>query len=147
MRRTARIAGNVSHLYRLVTCSRVTLFSTIGPCHGWATAPARRSSSSYSKEPYDDWIINPHLRQHLRPSLAPNLNDNDAIDQSRDTGMSLIFLGTGAGKPTPKRSNAATALRRGGNVYLIDAGEGVQLQIMKSKLSGAKVTKIFSEFV
>jgi ribonuclease BN (tRNA processing enzyme) len=66
-------------------------------------------------------------------------------EEGRDTGMSLLFLGTGAGRATPRRSNTATALRRGSQAYLFDAGEGVQMQLMLSKMKGTQIKKIFSE--
>jgi hypothetical protein len=87
------------------------------------------------------WILNPDLQEHIRPSLAAV----ETEDQSRDTGFSVVFLGTGAGSATTRRSNAATALRRGADIYLVDAGEGVQMQLMLSRLSVTNIKKIFSE--
>jgi hypothetical protein len=135
MRRTLQLA--YKHDLTRISLTRSRYPETLIASH--------RPFSTYNKDPLKDWIINPHLRNHIRPSLAASITD-DPYDQGRDTGWSLIFLGTGAGKATPRRSNAATALRRGANVYLVDAGEGVQMQIMLSKMSGAKIRKIFSKF-
>lgn len=58
--------------------------------------------------------------------------------------LDIAFLGTGSGYPTPFRGSSCIALRRDGEVYLIDCGEGSQTQIMKLKLiRPGKVTKIF----
>lgn len=58
--------------------------------------------------------------------------------------MELVFLGTSAGLPTTKRNVSATAIKRSGskNWYLVDCGDGTQQQILRSKLSIAKLEAI-----
>lgn len=96
------------------------------------------------------WLLNDDLDPHIRACLADaESNSQDPAQPSekqRDTGFSVCFLGTGAGRPSPLHSNAATALRMGSSIYLFDAGEGVQLQFMRSRLRLGDVKKIFSKF-
>lgn len=91
-----------------------------------------------------DWLLQPDLEPHIRACLASLESDDPELDK-RDTGFSVILLGTGAGKPSLTQSNAATALRMGSTVYLFDAGEGVQLQLMRSRLRTGDIQKIFSK--
>jgi len=105
------------------------------------------SPSSLSPQPSAEnlrknWYINPDLSEHVRTSFS-GLEVEDRILNMRDTGFSVCFLGTGAGKPSMLRGNAATALRLNGSICLFDAGEGVQLQMMHSKLRTFDISKIF----
>lgn len=56
--------------------------------------------------------------------------------------MELIFLGTSGSMPSPQRNVAAIALKREGEILLLDCGEGTQRQFMRSKLSFMQVSKI-----
>lgn len=57
--------------------------------------------------------------------------------------MEVVFLGTGASWPTAKRNVAATAIKRGSEILLLDCGEGTQRQFQRSKLSYMQVTSIW----
>ena len=57
--------------------------------------------------------------------------------------IELIFLGTGATKPTIHRFTSSLAIRYGGEVILFDAGEGIQIRIAQSGFSVSKIEKIF----
>lgn len=60
--------------------------------------------------------------------------------------MRLIFLGTGAGVPSRLRNVSSLALdmsQSGGPTWLFDAGEGTQLQILKTSISLRRVEKVF----
>lgn len=57
--------------------------------------------------------------------------------------LELTFLGTGAAFPSPARGAAALVLRREGQCWLFDCGEGTQTQLMRSHLRAARITKIF----
>ncbi len=46
----------------------------------------------------------------------------------------LVFLGTGSGKPLPHRGVSAVALVREGEMFLLDCGEGTQIQLTRSNL-------------
>lgn len=59
--------------------------------------------------------------------------------------MELIFLGTGAGAPTPQRNVAAVVLRlpQRPDLWLFDCGEATQHRFMASPVSMARVRRIF----
>lgn len=60
--------------------------------------------------------------------------------------MELIFLGTGAGVPSPERNVTSIALslnEERGTVWLFDCGEGAQHQIMRSSLKLSRLEYIF----
>jgi ribonuclease Z len=57
--------------------------------------------------------------------------------------MHVIFLGTSAATPTMTRGLSSLAIVRGGEVLLFDAGEGMQLNFIKSKIGMNKKMKIF----
>lgn len=57
--------------------------------------------------------------------------------------IELIFLGTGATKPTIHRFTSSIAIRFKGEVFLFDAGEGIQIRIAQSGFSVSKIDKIF----
>jgi ribonuclease Z len=46
--------------------------------------------------------------------------------------LDLVFLGTAGSAPTASRSASATLVRRGGDRFLIDCGEGTQRQLLRS---------------
>jgi ribonuclease Z len=54
-----------------------------------------------------------------------------------------VVLGSGGAVPSPVRNLPAIALRYMGDVYLFDCAEGTQRQMMKYKISYAKVKCIF----
>lgn len=55
----------------------------------------------------------------------------------------IVVLGSGASVPSVQRNLASVGVRHGGDVYLFDCGEGTQRQMMKFRLSYAKVKAIF----
>jgi hypothetical protein len=63
---------------------------------------------------------------------------------AKDTGLSVVLLGTGAGAPSLEHGNPAAAVRMPGATFLVDAGEGVQVALMKSRIKGGSIRKIFS---
>jgi ribonuclease Z len=56
--------------------------------------------------------------------------------------MKVVFLGTGGTIPTEKRKHPTLALRREGEVFLFDCGEGAQSQIFKAHLGIAPIRAI-----
>jgi ribonuclease Z len=50
------------------------------------------------------------------------------------SGIDVIFLGTGGSLPTKERGLPAVALRRDGELFLLDCGEGTQRQMMHAGL-------------
>ncbi|NXD47063.1 RNZ1 protein, partial [Copsychus sechellarum] len=57
--------------------------------------------------------------------------------------LEITFLGTGSAFPSPSRGASALVLRREGQCWLFDCGEGTQTQLMRSHLRAARITKIF----
>ncbi|HIH18996.1 TPA: ribonuclease Z [Candidatus Micrarchaeota archaeon] len=55
----------------------------------------------------------------------------------------ITFLGTSAAVPTIQRNLSAIAVRREGDIYLLDCAEGTQRQMMRFGLSYMKVKAIF----
>ncbi|MBI5158901.1 ribonuclease Z [Candidatus Micrarchaeota archaeon] len=55
----------------------------------------------------------------------------------------VVFLGTSAAVPSPKRNSFGIALRFDGDVFLFDCGEGSQRQLMKYKMSYSKTKAVF----
>jgi ribonuclease Z len=58
------------------------------------------------------------------------------------TELRLIFLGTGSGRPTPKRNVSAMYLRFGGRAVLFDCGEGTQMQLLHSGARSSRLDAI-----
>eukprot|EP00057_Strongylocentrotus_purpuratus_P001172 XP_001195521.2 PREDICTED: zinc phosphodiesterase ELAC protein 1-like isoform X1 [Strongylocentrotus purpuratus] len=57
--------------------------------------------------------------------------------------MDLIFLGTASAHPSPSRGVSGTVLRSEREAWLIDCGEGTQIQLMRSNVRPGRITKIF----
>ena len=57
--------------------------------------------------------------------------------------LHIVFLGTAAGVPTPKRSLPAILVQREGEQFMFDCGEGVQRQMLLARGSLSKKMKIF----
>ncbi|NXO82508.1 RNZ1 protein, partial [Sitta europaea] len=54
--------------------------------------------------------------------------------------LEITFLGTGSAFPSPSRGAPALVLRRAGQCWLFDCGEGTQTQLMRSH---PRISKIF----
>lgn len=57
--------------------------------------------------------------------------------------LQIIFLGTAGSIPTLTRSLPAVAIKRNGEIILLDCGEGVQRQMLKARLGFNKKMKVF----
>ncbi|MHA1631481.1 MAG: ribonuclease Z [Candidatus Freyarchaeota archaeon] len=57
--------------------------------------------------------------------------------------IKIVFLGTSGSVPTPERNLPAIALARGREIVLFDCAEGTQRQMLKAKMSVARISKIF----
>jgi ribonuclease Z len=57
--------------------------------------------------------------------------------------LHVIFLGTAAGVPTPKRSLPAILIQREGEQLMFDCGEGAQRQMLIAKASFNRKMKVF----
>lgn len=68
---------------------------------------------------------------------ARNNRDNDMVD------MKVIFLGTSAAVPTPERGLSSIVVKRGTELLMFDAGEGMQQNFIKAGLGMNKRMKIF----
>ena|SRR2546428_198254 len=58
------------------------------------------------------------------------------------SGVDVIFLGTGGSVPTRGRGLPSVALRRDGELFLFDCGEGTQRQMMQASLGFNRPTTI-----
>lgn len=56
--------------------------------------------------------------------------------------MHITFIGTSGSWPTKERNVPAVAVKMGGDVILLDCGEGTQRQFMNSNLSFMSITKV-----
>jgi hypothetical protein len=95
-------------------------------------------------------IYNPPTYEHDNKELSKSIrccitgyNQEDHESYTKDTGMSICFLGTGAGIPTRYRSTTSTLLRLGGSSMLFDAGEGVQRQLAFTRAKPSHIERIF----
>jgi len=57
--------------------------------------------------------------------------------------LHIVFLGTAAGVPTPKRNLPAILVQREGEQFMFDCGEGVQRQMLLARESLNRKMKIF----
>ena len=57
--------------------------------------------------------------------------------------LRITFLGTAASIPTKTRALSAVALKREGELFLFDCGEGVQRQMITAKIGFNRKTRIF----
>ncbi len=57
--------------------------------------------------------------------------------------IELVFLGTGSAMPTAQRNLSGTALRRNGEIFLFDCGEGTQMQFRRAGLRPGKLRHLF----
>jgi len=57
--------------------------------------------------------------------------------------MKIVFLGTSAAIPTEKRCLSSIAVKRGAELLVFDAGEGMQKNFLQAKLGINKKMKIF----
>jgi len=57
--------------------------------------------------------------------------------------LKLVFLGTGASLPTPRRGLPTMAIVREGTIYLLDCAEGTQMRLVQAGLSPTKIRYIF----
>lgn len=101
-----------------------------------------KTISKLNEDPKICWPVDPNLYHHVRACLS-DIEYEDPELATRDTGLSVCTLGTGAGNASKLRANTSTVIRAGSHSYLIDAGEGVQRQFLASRISFRDVRKIF----
>ena len=56
--------------------------------------------------------------------------------------LKLVFLGTSAAIPTYERGLSSLAIVRGNEIIIFDAGEGMQIKFIRSKLGMNKKMKM-----
>lgn len=57
--------------------------------------------------------------------------------------LQLVFLGTGSGRPTPRRNVAGLFVRFGPGALLFDCGEGAQMQLQKASARTSRLDAVF----
>ena len=103
-----------------------------------------RSSYTDIYRPSSVKLKDPELLNCVR-SCIPG-DDGERQDPnlySKDTGLSVCFLGTGAGVPGRNRNTSSTLVRVGGSSFLFDAGEGLQRQMAFTRAKVSHIEKIF----
>jgi len=65
------------------------------------------------------------------------------LPENMNLSLRIIFLGTAASIPTSTRALSAVALKRKGEIFLFDCGEGTQRQMIKAKIGFNRKTRIF----
>jgi ribonuclease Z len=55
----------------------------------------------------------------------------------------IIFLGTSSMAPTKERNQPSVIIRHGGEIHMLDCGEGTQKQMKHAKISPAKIKNIY----
>lgn len=56
--------------------------------------------------------------------------------------LRITFLGTGSGRPTPRRGSAAVYLQYAGQSILFDCGEGTQLQLLRAGVRTSRLLAV-----
>ena len=87
-------------------------------------------------------VDHPEIASCIRSCLTTTRQD-DPNKYAYDTAMSICFLGTSAGMPTKERNPSATILRMGSEGLLFDAGEGIQRQLLFSRIKPFSIKQIF----
>jgi ribonuclease Z len=59
------------------------------------------------------------------------------------SAIEIVFLGTSSAMPTDDRNLSGVALKRQGEIFLFDCGEGTQMQFRKAELRPGKLRYIF----
>jgi hypothetical protein len=91
----------------------------------------------------EEWLVNRQLYPYIRACITSNDFESEELAQL-DTELSICTLGTGSGAGTQLRSNPSTAIRYLGETILIDAGEGLQKNLLPSRVSLRDIRKILS---
>lgn len=92
----------------------------------------------------EELIDYPHpLDPHIQTCLPQPPSSTPVPAPVGDTGFNVSFLGTGGGIPTKHRLCSATVLRMGRQSLLFDAAEGIQRQLMHTRILLNSVTRIF----
>lgn len=103
----------------------------------------RRQRREREKHPYryNKWI----RKTKYRP-VGKNGNDGQRWDlvsktTGLKTGMAVTWLGTSSGSPTLHRNVSSILLRLPDKTLVFDAGEGTQMQLMKTEVHPASIEK------
>lgn len=131
---------------RIYSCIIRRKNSTL-PLHAYnytSTRGKRTSAGSFGSiyNPPNYKVENEELNDSIRCCISGYEKD-DHKSYTKDTGMSICFLGTSSGVPTRHRSTSATLLRLGGSSFLFDAGEGCQRQLAFTRAKPSHIERIF----
>ena len=121
--------------------SRIQLCRPALSPNNWRFGKRNGSSGTIYKPP-QHVVTDIELAKNMRCCLSGhNIEDHGVY--TKDTGLSICFLGTSAGAPALHRSTSATLLRLGGSSFLFDAGEGVQRQMAFTRARLSHIERIF----
>ncbi|MDQ3856879.1 MAG: MBL fold metallo-hydrolase, partial [Actinomycetota bacterium] len=57
--------------------------------------------------------------------------------------LDIVFLGTSGSVPTARRAPSSLLIRRGGERFLVDCGEGTQRQLLRSGIGLVDLPEVF----
>ena len=75
-------------------------------------------------------------------SAAP-ARDSHHSRRRPSSDVSVTWLGTSSGNPTPRRNVSSIAVRMGGELYLVDVGEGTRNQLRRAGVDPGSIRRIF----
>lgn len=107
------------------------------------TSDSRSTSEGDEENSCQNHPLDDYIHHCLSPSATGAIGANADNKQPQHQGFNVAFLGTSGGIPTRDRICSATVLRLEGHSLLFDASEGVQRQLMQTRISFQSVTRIF----
>lgn len=95
-------------------------------------APYIRTCLTDDNEIREDYDYSNDFRNTSQNSTEKKKNTKGFLD----TGLSLAFLGTGSNSPSRHRNTSSLIVNSGGNLIMVDCGEGTQRQLSFSLNGG-----------
>ncbi|GAB5371784.1 hypothetical protein AAMO2058_001609600 [Amorphochlora amoebiformis] len=140
--------------------NRIRLLQNLTPQRNFVGARKRSNSPENGGRVRRNMVSPEGKEEFVRDAVgifnkgANNFKTSDFLDASKKrhdflrditaSDFELEFLGTASCIPSASRCVSCTAVKKGGEVWIFDAGEGSQIQVQKSQhIRTSKITKIF----